>query len=246
MSLSVKSSSNDINIMETTPASTLTEKEESDAVLAYLPLVKKIVRQLALQASCALDIQDIEQIALMGLLEAIRRYGRPDGQFGSYAKLRIRGAILDELRENDWRPRRLRQKTHKLNDAVRALARRLGREPTAHEITTQLDLTAQEYQQYLLLDSAREMQSLDELLSLGTPTDTLQSRGLEEKFILQDSMKHALATLDKREQIILSLYYQHDMSLKEIALTLELTEARVCQLNKKITEKIKLFYNNEN
>ena len=223
----------------------LSEKEESEAILAYLPLVKKIVKQLALQASCALDVQDIEQIGLMGLLEAIRRYGQLDDQFGSYAKYRIRGAILDELRENDWRPRRLRQKTHKLNDAIRALSRDLGREPTAREITEHLALTPEDYQQYLLLDSAREMQSLDELFSLGSADDFLHCRGLEEKFIIRDSMKHALATLDKREQIILSLYYQHEMSLKEIALTLTLTEARICQINKKISEKIKLFYKNE-
>ncbi|EIC83884.1 FliA/WhiG family RNA polymerase sigma factor [Serratia sp. M24T3] len=225
--------------------SDLTEKEESQILLAYVPLVKRIVKQLAFQASTILDIHDIEQIALIGLLEAIRRYGKPDERFGGYAKLRIRGAILDELRNKDWRPRGLRQKTHRINDAVRALSRKLGREPFADEITQSLGLGMEEYQQYLLLESAKNMQSLDELLTLGTEADALISQGPEDQLINTDSMKHALATLEKREQIILALYYQHDLSLKEIALTLDLTEARICQINKIITEKIKFFYRNE-
>ena len=78
-------------------------------LLQYLPLVKRIVRQLALQASQVMDREDMEQIGLMGLLECLRRYGEPDEQFGRFAALRIRGAILDELRRQDWRPRQVRQ-----------------------------------------------------------------------------------------------------------------------------------------
>ena len=100
---------------------------EQKWLLQYLPLVKRIVSQLALQANQVLDREDMEQIGLMGLLECLRRYGTPDEQFGRFAALRIRGAILDELRRQDWRPRQVRQQTHKIRDAIRQLARQLGR-----------------------------------------------------------------------------------------------------------------------
>ncbi|AWK14637.1 FliA/WhiG family RNA polymerase sigma factor [Candidatus Fukatsuia symbiotica] len=220
----------------------LTTVDEGKYLDIYLPLVKRVVRQLSFQADSVIEREDMQQIALMGLLEALRRYGHPDGQFAAYAVHRIRGAVLDQLREHDWRARRLRQKTHKTNEAIRELGKRLGHEPNYEEIAIELLITPQEYQEYLLLESAKAMESLDDLLSVEMHTDALQSRELEDQIIIQDSLQQAIATLDKREQLILSLYYQQELSLKEIALVLELTEARVCQLNKKITEKIKKFF----
>ncbi|CNH04566.1 putative RNA polymerase sigma factor for flagellar operon [Yersinia thracica] len=220
----------------------LTPAEEGKYLEAYLPLVKRIVRQLSFQTDSVIGKEDMQQIALMGLLEALRRYGHPDGQFAAYAVHRIRGAVLDQLREHDWRPRRLRQKTHKTNEAIRQLAKRLGHEPSFEEIATALQLTAEEYQEYLLLESASAMESLDDILSLDTPTDALQSRVLEESIIIEDNLNHAIASLEKREQIILHLYYQQEMSMKEIAQVLDLTEARICQLNKKLVQKIKSFF----
>lgn len=220
----------------------LTPEDEAKYLNSYLPLVKRVVKQLAFQADSVMDRQDMEQIALIGLLESLRRYGKPDEQFGAYAVHRIRGAILDELRLLDWRPRRLRQKTHKLNDAIRELSRRLGREPVFSEVSSHFSISADEYQEYLLLSNAKSMESLDEMLAPETQSDALHSRNLDDAIITQDMLAHALASLDKREQLILSLYYEQEMSLKEIALVLELTEARICQMNKKITEKIKGFF----
>ena len=97
-------------------APVLTPQQESHYLQAYLPLVRKVVRQLAPQCNCIIDRQDMEQSALMGLLNAIRRYGLPDEGFAGYAVHRIRGAILDELRALDWRPRQLRQKYHQMKD----------------------------------------------------------------------------------------------------------------------------------
>ncbi|PEH54875.1 FliA/WhiG family RNA polymerase sigma factor [Yersinia kristensenii] len=228
--------------METNDNLALTPAEEGKYLQAYLPLVKRIVRQLSFQADSVIGKEDMQQIALMGLLEALRRYGHPDGQFAAYAVHRIRGAVLDQLREHDWRPRRLRQKTHKTNEAIRQLAKKLGHEPSFEEIATALQLTAEEYQEYLLLESASGMESLDEILSLDTPTDALQSRELEESIIIEDNLNHAIASLEKREQMILHLYYQQEMSMKEIAQVLDLTEARICQLNKKLVQKIKSFF----
>lgn len=229
-------------IMEINDNLALTPVEERKYLEAYLPLVKRIVRQLSFQADSVIGRDDMQQVALMGLLEALRRYGHPDGQFAAYAVHRIRGAVLDQLREHDWRPRRLRQKTHKTNEAIRKVARQLGHEPSFEEINAELQLTAEEYQEYLLLESASVMESLDDILSLETPTDALQSRQLEDGIIIEDNLNQAIASLEEREQMILHLYYQKEMSMKEIALVLELTEARICQLNKKLVQKIKSFF----
>src|SRR5690606_25193118 len=130
--------------------SLLGPREEQRWLLQYLPLVKRIVSQLSLQASSALDREDMEQIGLLGLLDSLRRYGQPDEGFARFAGLRVRGAILDELRRQDWRPRGVRQQTHKLRDAVRELTRSLGREPTDEEILAHTGLSEEAYQGYLV------------------------------------------------------------------------------------------------
>lgn len=229
----------EIQEFQTLPS--LTPAEESHYLQAYLPLVRKVVRQLAPQCSAVMDRQDMEQIALMGLLEAIRRYGAPDNGFGGYAVQRIRGAVLDELRSLDWRPRQLRQKFHQVNDAIRSLRKTLGREPEAHELTGE-GITAEDYREYLSLEGAASLASLDELLAEDHSAVPLESRRLEELVITQHMLGKALTQLSEKEQQILFLYYQQDMNFKEIALVLGLTEARICQLNKKIAQKLKDYF----
>ncbi|HGY1166267.1 FliA/WhiG family RNA polymerase sigma factor [Citrobacter freundii] len=216
----------------------LTPQEESHYLQAYLPLVRKVVRQLAPQCTCVIDRQDMEQTALMGLLNAIRRYGMPDEGFAGYAVHRIRGAILDELRSLDWRPRQLRQKYHQIKDLIRDARKQLGHEPGWEELS-QLGLSSEDYQEYQQLEGAETLASLDELLSGDMSVVTLEGRGLEEQIVTQEMLSHALRQLSEKEGLVLSMYYQHDMNLKEIALVLGLTEARICQMNKKITQKIR-------
>ncbi|OON38771.1 RNA polymerase sigma factor FliA [Izhakiella australiensis] len=222
--------------------SVLTPEEEGRYLQQWLPLVKQIVRQFSAQADAVIGREDLEQVALLGLLESIRRYGHPDECFAAYCRQRIRGAVLDQLRQHDWRPRRLRQKSHRMNDAVRELARSLGREPNEEDIRLHLAIDAEDVQQYFLLKNAAAMESLDVLLDRGESGDLLTGRDLNDQMTTQRTLQKALAALEPREQLILSLYYQQDMSLKDIAQVLELTEARVCQLNKKIADKIKLFF----
>ncbi|WP_439411891.1 FliA/WhiG family RNA polymerase sigma factor [Enterobacter ludwigii] len=220
----------------------LTATEEAQYINNWLPLVYKITKQLAYQTSSVMDRDDMEQIALMGLLTALRRYGHPDEQFTAYAAQRIRGAILDELRQLDWRPRRLRQRAHKLNDDIRQIAREMGREPVFEDLKQQLNITTEEYQQHLLLNCASSLESLDYLLSTDSVEGTTDNNALEGDVITSKTLHAALSGLEEREQLILTLYYIKELSLKEIALVLSLTEARVCQLNKKITEKIKSYF----
>jgi len=212
-------------------------------LMQYLPLVKRIVRQLSLQANQVLDREDMEQIGMMGLLEGLRRYGEPDGQFGKFASLRIRGAILDELRRQDWRPRQVRQQAHKVRDAIRELTRRLGCEPSDDEIKAYTGLDEKEYQDFLLADSSEAIESLDELLQSGHGhfPDSTEQRLIKERVLAQ-----ALSRLDEREGLVLTLYYQHELSLKEIALVLEVSDARVCQLSKQAIGKACRFLTERN
>lgn len=218
-------------------AATLGPAAERRHLLAYAPLVKRIVRQLNSQVSGAIDRDDMEQIGLMGLLEALRRYGEPDAAFGSYASLRIRGAILDELRRQDWRPRAVRQESHRLRDSVRALTRRLGREPAAQEITAALGITAEAYQQYQLDENAEQIASFDEVLQEGMGGASAPSP--EDLLMVRRSLEQALRGLDEREQRVVQMYYEFELSYKEIAAVLDLTDARVCQLNKAALGKMK-------
>ncbi|MBJ4957057.1 FliA/WhiG family RNA polymerase sigma factor [Salmonella enterica subsp. enterica serovar Goldcoast] len=216
----------------------LTPQQESHYLQAYLPLVRKIVRQLAPQCTCIIDRQDMEQTALMGLLNAIRRYGFPDEGFAGYAVLRIRGAILDELRSLDWRPRQLRQKYHQIKDLIRDARKTLGHEPGWEDLAA-LGLTPEDYLEFQQLEGAETLASLDELLGVDSHSVPLEGRPLEEQIVTQEMLSVALSQLSEKESLVLSMYYQHDMNLKEIALVLGLTEARICQMNKKITQKIR-------
>ena len=212
--------------------------EEQRHLVAYAPLVKRIARQLGSQVSGALGREDMEQIGLMGLLEALRRYGQPDTGFSSYAALRVRGAILDELRRQDWRPRAVRQDSHRQRDALRALTRSLGREPNEKEAAQALGLTADAYQQYLLDDSAEEMLSFDEVLQEAVG-EARHTPGPEEQFIVRRSLEQVLASLNEKEQRVIQMIYEFELSYKEIAAVLDLSDARVCQLNKSALAKMK-------
>ncbi|MDT3671900.1 MAG: RNA polymerase sigma factor FliA [Aromatoleum sp.] len=214
--------------------------DEQRHLLAYVPLVKRIVRQLGAQSGGAIDREDMEQIGLVGLLEALRRYGVPDERFGGYAATRVRGAILDELRRQDWRPRAVRQQSHKNRDAVRELVRRLGREPAEAEIMQALGLSAEAYQEYQLAESAELLASFDELVQeIGSvPSDTPSPETL---LVRRRTIEQALVALDEREQRVVQLYYEFELCLAEIAAVLGLTEARVCQINKGALRKMNAF-----
>ena len=216
----------------------MSAKDEARHLVAYAPLVKRIARQLNSQVSGAMGREDMEQIGLMGLLEALRRYGTPDSGFGSYASLRVRGAILDELRRQDWRPRAVRQDSHKMRDAVRALTRKLGREPNDKEAAEALGISQDEWRQFLLDDVAEELLSFDDVLQESTERAS-HAPGPEEQYAVRRNLEHALAALNEREQRVIQMIYEFELSYKEIAAVLDLSDARVCQLNKSALAKMK-------
>lgn len=209
---------------------------EQAILIRYLSLVKRAASHLRSQVSASFDQEDMEQVGMMGLLEAWRRYGsEPDAQFESYAFKRIRGAMLDELRRLDWRPRQLRQQVHGHNQAQRELFNRLGRNPTEQELAEALACSVEEVRQLAYASQAEALQSLEEWLENGGKAPATESDDVD----MAMTLGKVLRSLDKREQLLLSLYYQQELNMKEIALVLGLTESRVCQLHKQCVLQLK-------
>lgn len=211
--------------------------DENALLIKYMHLVKRAVTHLRSQIGTLQSYEDLVQIGTMGLLEAIRRYGsEPDYGFESYAFQRIRGEILDELRRQDWRPRQARQQGHSLNHARRTLSRTLGREANEKELMAFLEIDAGQLQDMIFDSVSEEMQSLDELLQAGI--DITDENSDIQKFDIKRSLKKTLSLLDQRDQLLLTLYYQYELNMKEISLTLRITESRVCQLHQLALKKL--------
>ncbi len=219
--------------------STLDAKQEAALLAEYTPLLNRVLRQLSSQVGAVLDREDMEQIGLMALLDSLRRYGTPDDQFVGFAMLRMRGAILDELRRLDWRPRSVRQSAHRIRDEIRALRKKLGREPSEADAIAGLDITAKEYRDYQMAENAEVLASFDDLLSEGVH-ESGGAESPENGVINRLSLVRALSGLDEKEQRVIQMYYEFELNLKEIALVLDLTEARVCQINKSAIKKMKI------
>ncbi|MBL1378840.1 FliA/WhiG family RNA polymerase sigma factor [Zobellella iuensis] len=205
-------------------------EHESHWLSQYMPLVRRVLGQLKNQAGTVIDADDLAQIGIMGLLEALRRYGGPpDEGFAAFAFKRIRGAILDELRRHDWRPRQLRQQSHQCSQVERELMRRLGRRPSEPELAQAMGVDIGELRDIIYAGQMAEMESLQQLLEHGVePAQEASFSRLEQ----QRTITGLLERLPEREQRLMSLYYQHELNMKEIALVLDLTESRVCQLHK--------------
>ncbi|MFV0486691.1 MAG: FliA/WhiG family RNA polymerase sigma factor [Vibrio fluvialis] len=216
--------------------------DENRLLSQYQHLVKRVSNQLRVHATTHCSIEDMQQIGLIGLLEAGRRYGNiDDPNFPAFAVCRIRGAILDELRRLDWRSRKTRQQAHELNDVTRDLTRKLGRQPNDNEIIAALGTDEQDYYARLNASLAGEMQSLDQLIENGVEQfSDGHYDGMTQEHIRR-SLEQALGQLSKRDQLLLTLFYQHELNLHEIALVLDLTPPRICQLHKQALKQLNQY-----
>ncbi|MDN7934692.1 FliA/WhiG family RNA polymerase sigma factor [Burkholderia metallica] len=212
---------------------------EAHWIAEYAPLVRRVVGKLAGHGAAGIDRDDLEQIGIMGLLEALRRYGEPDDAFPNYAIVRIRGAVLDELRRQDWRPRTARQGAHRLRSCERALRSKLGREPGKDDICAALSIDGVEYDRIMLDDSANELMSLDELINAHGDVPGEAQAGPEAQVLARRGIEQALLVLDGREQRVIQLYYEFDLTLPEIGAVLNLTTARICQLHRGALKKMR-------
>jgi RNA polymerase sigma factor for flagellar operon FliA len=213
------------------------------AIRQYAPLVKYVVGRLAIGHPAILDYEDILSYGTIGLIEALNRYDGSKGvKFETYAISRIRGAIIDALRALDRLPRSVRQKARRLEQIHVAFTVENGREPTDEEVATAMGLTIEQYIQ-TLVDCSWVTVSLDGLMDrdsngdVSAPTELPADPNEEdftqrlEKRQLSDALAGAVKQLPEREWLIVSLYYRDEMTMKEIAQILEISESRVCQLH---------------
>lgn len=221
------------------------------AIKQYAPLVKYVVGRLAIGLPAILDYEDILSYGTIGLIEALDRFDGSKGvKFETYAISRIRGAIIDALRSLDRLPRSVRQKAKRLDVVTVDLTAANGREPTDEEVAEGMGMTLAQYHQ-TLVDCSWVTVSLDGLLDRDENNDGAGATELpadpnEEDFTqrlekrqMLDALTGAVKGLPEREWLIVSLYYRDEMTMKEIAQILEISESRVCQLHGRALSRLR-------
>ena len=205
----------------------------------YAPLVKKIAYQIVSRLSANVEVDDLIQEGMTGLLDALQRYKpQPNLSFEVYAKTRIRGAIYDSCRQNDVLPRHQRDQLTALERATRSLEQTLGRAPEDHEIAQAAELSLEDY--FAVLGSMVNLMPLDELPENMMPAehnvDPMQHLSIKQ---LGASIEQVLKALPKKEQLVVSLHYQEELAFKDIASVLDLTPGRVSQLHAQAMVRIR-------
>jgi RNA polymerase sigma factor for flagellar operon FliA len=204
----------------------------------HADLVKRIAYHLAGRLPPQVEIQDLMQAGMMGLLEAAQNYSSGRGaSFETYAGIRIRGAMLDALRKLDWAPRSVHRKARAAALALREVEARLGSQATEADVAAQLGVSLPEYQRVLQDALGCQLLHFNEgEPGEDSPLDRVADGAPDpERLALDESRRKAIATaiehLPERERLVLSLYYEHELNLKEIGAVLKVTESRVCQLH---------------
>lgn len=214
-------------------------KTDSELVRQYAPLVKRIAHHLMARLPAHLLLDDLLQAGMIGLLEAFSKYDPSKGaSFETYAGIRIRGAIIDEVRRGDWTPRSVHRNSRRISEAVSVVEARTGQDASDAEVAEELGVSLDEY--YALLQDSVETKlfSLDEItedrdegpgeqLSSDTPEPAAQ---LETEGF-RSALAMAIDGLPEREKLVLSLYYAEELNLKEIGEILGVTESRVSQIH---------------
>ncbi|MFZ2218158.1 MAG: RNA polymerase sigma factor FliA [Rhodoferax sp.] len=208
----------------------------------YQPLVRRLAHHMMAKLPANVQVDDLIQVGLLGLSDALTRYEAAQGvQFETFATQRIRGAMLDELRGNDWMSRGSRKSQKEIEQAMRRLEHTLGRSPIESEIAAELNMSLVDYQTLLgkvrgtqlvyIEDMARGQDDEDSFLDRHVADETADPLSMLRDQRIRQALVQAIKNLPEREQFIMSMYYEQDMNLKEIAAVLEVTESRVCQLH---------------
>ena len=212
-------------------------------------LVKRLAHQLKAKLPASVEVDDLIQAGMIGLLDAISRYEETHGaQFETYAVQRIRGAMLDELRSSDWLPRSMRQNMRKIEVAMNALQQRLGRPPAESEAAKKLKLSLADYQELLSEGGGHQLVYYEDFhegdgnehfldrycadLS-DDPLQALVNSGFRAAVV------NAIKVRPEREKILMGLYYEQEMNLKEIGAVMGVSESRVCQLHSQAIARLR-------
>ncbi len=226
---------------------------EAELVQKYIPLVRTVVARLAMTLPPHVDSEDLYSAGLGGLLNAVRQYDPTAGTaFETYARLRIRGAILDELRRMDWVPRSVHTKARRVQGVMQQIEQLKGRLATDDEMAKSLKISLNEYHEWLeeirpatfvCLDAAFNSEFDDSLSQYESLPDTRQENPLDGTFRREVArlISERLQQLPEMQRKVLALYYFEDMRLREIAEAFGLTESRICQIHAQAIASIKTY-----
>lgn len=226
-----------------------TNKTARDTLIVqYIYLIRYVVGRVKVTLPSTISIEDIAGYGVEGLINAIERYSpQKNTRFETYALIRIRGSILDRIRSQDFLPRSVRKKIKDIKNAQEHLKQELGRMPTTNEVATFLDMDPEKVTQILsedttmtsLYDKKGSTDDSVEIIDTIQDTNKLNPQEQAEEQNVKQELEKALRRLPERERIIMVLYYQENMTLKEIGQTINMSESRVCQLHAQAIMKLK-------
>ncbi|HEU5435638.1 MAG TPA: RNA polymerase sigma factor FliA [Telluria sp.] len=222
--------------------------DKNQLLTDHMPLVKRLAHHMKAKLPPSVEVDDLIQAGMIGLLDAISRYEETHGaQFETYAVLRIRGAMLDELRNSDWLPRSMRQNMRKIEAAMASLQQKLGHAPTESEVAKSLKLSLADYQdmladggghQLVYYEDFHDNEGNDSFLDRYATDDDDPLRALLDTDFRQ-AVIDAIDGLPPREKILMGLYYEEEMNLKEIGAVMGVSESRVSQLHTQAVARLR-------
>ncbi|MDE3269763.1 MAG: FliA/WhiG family RNA polymerase sigma factor [Pseudomonadota bacterium] len=218
-------------------------------IVDYSPLIRFIAQRIVVKLPANIEIDDLISSGIIGLMDAIDKYDPTrDNKFRTYAEFRIRGAILDELRSQDWVPRSVRDKAKKVEKSYMKLEQHLGRSVSEGEVSKEMDMSLEQYHRMITKVRMVMLVSVDEVPTSGTSGDDSRfsnDKGSSDPFInlknkyLKQTLVENIESLPERQKLVLSLYYYEQLNLKEIGRILNVTESRVSQIHTQAISKLR-------
>lgn len=218
--------------------------EQSRLLEQHATLVKRIAYHMLARLPASVQVEDLIQAGMIGLLEAAKKFDASKGaSFETFVGIRIRGAMLDEVRKGDWAPRSVHRNTRMVGDAVQRVEKRTGRDASDREVAEELGVSLDEYYKILSDTQGSRLFSFDDLMEDGAPEPAYgveqEPAPATEDERFREALAKAVEGLPEREQLVLSLYYKEELNLKEIGQILGVSESRVSQLHSQCAARLR-------
>jgi RNA polymerase sigma factor for flagellar operon FliA len=221
----------------------VTPENREQLIVEHYPLVKIIARQMANRFPRHVEIDELVSTGMLGLIDAVDRFDAARGvPFKSYAEIRIRGAIIDAMRQSDWVPRDVRRRSGRIDAARTRLRSRLGHEPGREEVATELGISPEDYDALAEGSQIRGLVSLESAAEdTGVQVASQEPTAVEQRIAQEEasSVSAAIANLPEKERLVATLYYQRGWQLKEIGAHLGVSEGRVSQIRSRAVERLR-------
>jgi len=225
---------------------TAAQKDQRDQhIIEHISLVKRIAYHLITRLPSHVQVEDLIQSGMVGLIEAAKNYDPSQGaSFETYAGIRVRGAMLDDVRHADWSPRSLHKKMRQVREAIHDIENKTGRDAKDHEVANELNISLDEYYAIKRDSSNAQIFSLDQSdddLGQQSRLKSPQSEPLEslQNSSFKNNLARVINELSTREQMVMSLYYNEELNLKEIGLVMEVSESRVSQIHSQALKHVR-------